>query len=271
MEGLELEQLQSFFKSVGLEDSDFEKISKEKVEDFAPYLEKAKLGIKEVLMADTTFLDEISRPYKDAPIGKEKQLKKEVRKFFNLQIKEDDLAKMPLSEILTQGTEHLKSTSTTDIDKLKNDYSLLLEENERLRNEEMPNKITEIENTWKQKIQSKDIFEELMGEVAKETQVQKENISMFATTFQGYLSQQGLKLDIDSKRALKIKDSEGLPAKNKDGGILHLKEALRDFSTKMQVNVKPVGGSSTGATSSGGTSKYKELLQNNFGKGFAKA
>lgn len=270
MSDLKVEQLQSFFKSVGLEDSDFDKISKEDIEDFTPYVEKAKSGIREVLMADTTFLDEISRPYKDAPIGKEKQLKKEVRKFFNLQIKEDDLAKMPLSEILAQGTEHLKSTTTTDIDKLKNDYSLLLEENERLKNEEIPNKISEIENTWKQKIQSKDIFEELMGEVAKETQVQKENISMFATTFQGYLSQSGFKLDIDSKRALKIKDAEGLPAKNKDGGILHLKEALRDFSTKMQVNVKPVGGAS-GTTQTGGSSKYKELLNNSFGKGFAKA
>ena len=128
MSDVKLEQIQSFLKSVGLEDSDFEQLSKGDVEDLTPFVDKAKSGIREVLLSDSTFLEEISKPYKDAPIGKEKQLKKKKRKFFNLQIKEDDLAKMPLSEILKQGTEHLQSSSSVDIEKLKNDYSALLEE-----------------------------------------------------------------------------------------------------------------------------------------------
>lgn len=268
MSEVKLEQIQSFLKSVGLEDSDFEQLSKGDVEDLTPFVDKAKSGIREVLLSDSTFLEEISKPYKDAPIGKEKQLKKEARKFFNLQIKEDDLAKMPLSEILKQGTEHLQSSSSVDIEKLKNDYSALLEENERLKNEELPAKISEVENTWKQKVQSKDIFEELMKEVAKETQVQKENISVFTTSFQGYLSQLGFKIDIDNKRALKIKDAEGLPAKNNDGGILHLKEALKDYYIKMQGNVKPVGGGAS-PSNPNGESKYKQLVQT-MGNGFAR-
>ena len=91
---------------------------------------------------------------------------------------------------------------------------------------------------------------------------------MFTTSFQGYLSQLGFKIDIDNKRALKIKDAEGLPAKNNDGGIWHLKEALKDYYIKMQGNVKPVGSGSTSANTNG-ESKYKQLVQN-MGKGFAR-
>jgi len=39
---------------------------------------------------------------------------------------------------------------------------------------------------------------------------------------------------------LKLKGSDGLPVKKEDGSILTLQEALKDFSVRMQVNVKPI-------------------------------
>jgi hypothetical protein len=266
MEGLKIENLQQFFKQVGLEDSDFEKLSKEDIEDFTPFVDKAKDGIKAVLMSDTEFIDNISKPFKDLPIGKEKQLKKEARKYFNLTIKEDDLSKMPLSEILALGTANMKSSDNEEIEKYKNAYSELLEENEKYKNEILPNSLKEVESKWESKVRSKEIFEELMGEVASETQVAKENISVVATTFLGYLSQLGLKLEMDAKRTIKIYGQDGLQAKSKDGGVLHLKDALKDFSTKMQMNVKPAGSPSPSNNQNVNTSARQLLSQ--MGKGF---
>ena len=266
MSEVRIEQLQNFFKTVGLEDSDFQKLSSEEIEDFTPFIDKAKHGIKEVLLTDTEWLESITKPYKDAPIGKEKQLKKEVRSFFNLQLKEDELAKMPLKEILAKGTENLKATDNSEIEKYKNAYSELLEENEKLKNEVLPNSIKEVEDNWRNKISQKEIKEELIGLVATETQVSKENLAVFATTFQGYLRELGLNLHLDEKRTLSIRDKDGLPVKNQEGGVLRLKEAVKDFATKMTGNVKP-SGIATAATSSNGASKHRNLLEI-MGKGF---
>ena len=59
----------------------------------------------------------------------------------------------------------------------------MLEEYENFKNEVLPNKLLEVENTYKNKLQEKDLFEELMGVVAKDTQVQKENLNLYTTTF----------------------------------------------------------------------------------------
>lgn len=261
-----VEQIQTFFKSLGLEDSDFEKLSKEDIEDFTPFVEKAKHGIKEVLLTDNEWIDSITKPFKDAPIGKEKQLKKEVRSFFGLQLKEDELAKMPLKDILAKGTEALKTADHSEIEKYKTAYSELLEENEKLKNETLPNALKEVEETWKSKVTNKEIKETLMEVVASETQVDKANISLFSTTFQGYLSQSGLSLALDEKKNLSIRNSDGLPVKNSEGGVLKVKDALKDFATKMQVNLKPIGTPPAGGGGNG-TSRYKNRLEL-MGKGF---
>jgi len=95
-----IEQIKSFLTNVGVTDEDFIALSTNTIEDFDPYLNKIKAGVKDVLVNDTAFIEELSKPFKDAPIGKEKQLKKEARKFFNLTMKEDELAKLSLSDIL---------------------------------------------------------------------------------------------------------------------------------------------------------------------------
>ena len=91
-----IEQIKQFLSNVGVTEEDFTALSTSTVEDFNPFLNKVKSGVKDVLINDTAFIDELSKPFKDAPIGKEKQLKKEARKFFNLTMKEDELAKLSL-------------------------------------------------------------------------------------------------------------------------------------------------------------------------------
>ncbi|HNF52453.1 MAG TPA: hypothetical protein PKV25_12150, partial [Chitinophagales bacterium] len=79
-----------------------------------------------------------------------------------------------------------------------------------------------------------------MGVVAKDTQVQKENLNLYTTTFKGYVGQMGWHVEMDAKRILKLKGVDGLPVKKEDGSILTLQDALKDFSVRMQVNVKPI-------------------------------
>ena len=268
MSEIKIAQIQTFLNNFGLDQSDFDKLSKDEIEDFTPFVDKAKSGIRDVLMADTEFIDGLTRPFKDAPIGKEKQLKKEARKYFNLQIKEDDLGKISLTEILAQGTESLKTADNAEIDKYKNAYTELLEENEKLKNEVMPNAVAEVENKWKSISSEKDIREELSGIIASETQVKKENLSVFVTAYKGYLAQLGLNLEIDNKRNLTIKDKDGLPPKT-ETGILRLKESVKEFEAKMQGNIKPAGTPSAGSAGST-TSKSRGLLEI-MGKGFVKA
>lgn len=267
MSEVKLEQLESFFKQVGLEDNDITTLKGEDVQDFTPYLDKIKSGIIENIKTDESFIDGIVRPYKDAPIGKEKQLKKEVRKFFGLQLSEDELVKTSLTEMLKKGTENFKAQDNSALDDYKNKYSELLEENERLKNETIPSEVQKVEQAWRNKIQEKDIKEELMSLVASETQVPKENILIYATTFQGYLSQLGYKLHIDDKRTLSVRDSDGVVAKNTEGSILRVKEALRDFAAKLTTNTHPKGVSNIVNPSTGKTNSNHNLLQL-LGKGF---
>ena len=257
-----IEQVQALLKQIGFDDDDIKRIGMEDVEDYTPFLDKAKSSFKSLLTADTSFVDEIVKPYKDAPIGKEKQLKKQIRSYFNLQIKEDDLAKMTIPEILETGTSALKSADGTEIEKYKQSYSNMLEEYEALKND-IPNKLKEVEDVWKSKFQAKEIHSELMKQVATGTSVPKENIDLYATTFHGYLKQRGLALDLE-KNSLKLKDGDGLPARDEKGGVLHLKDMLKEFSDKMQTNVKPTG--TPNVTTSTNTST--RTLLSTMGKGF---
>jgi len=269
MSDLKVEQIQGFLKNIGFDDSDFEKLAKEEIEDFTPFVEKAKHSIKHTLETDTDFIESITKPFRDAPIGKEKQLKKEARKFFNLAIKEDELTKMPLSDILAMGTENLRNAANNDdeVNKFKSAYTELLEEHEKFKNEVLPKSIEEVENKWKTKLNKKETHEALMNEIAKETPVPKENIGVWATTFNGYLQQMGLTIERDTKGTLRLKDSDGMPAKKQDGGLMQVKDALKDFTIRMSVNVKPVGTAAAGVAGIAGASKTRGLLDK-LGKGF---
>lgn len=268
MSEIKIDQLKSALSAFGLDESDFNTLSNESVEDFAPYVEKVKSGIRDLLVSDTSFLDEISKPYKDQSIGKEKQLKKDVRKFFNLEIKEDELLKTPISEMLKRGTESIKTSTSEDVEKVKTAYSQLLEDHEKFVNEDYPKKIAERDAYWKDKLDQRNIIEELQTAVAMKTQVPKENLMFFTETFKGAMERQGLTWNIDAKRNLTLKDKDGLPAKNEDGSLLKVDEALKIFATKLQVNTKPIGQAPQGSETK--TSNSRELLKV-LGKGFAEA
>jgi len=117
------EQVKTFFTNLGLEETDFTKISTEEITDFEPFVSKIKGGIVESLKADTTFLDEITKPFKDAPIGKENQLKKVIRKQFGLSMSEDDLKKMPFDDLVLKAKEVIAGTSNTNNTELQQKLS----------------------------------------------------------------------------------------------------------------------------------------------------
>ena len=71
---------------------------------------------------------------------------------------------------------------------LKNKYSQLLEENERIKNEEIPAKIKAVEDTWRNKINEANIKEELIGLISSEKLAPAENLSVYSTAFIGYLA-----------------------------------------------------------------------------------
>ena len=268
MSEIKIDQIKSALTSLGLDDSDFQKLSSETIEDFSPFVDKVKSGLRDVLVSDTSFLDEISKPYKDQSIGKEKQLKKDIRKFFNLEIKEDELLKTSISDMLKRGTESIKNTTSEDIEKVKTTYSQLLEEHEKFVNEDYPKKIEERDNYWKDKLNQKNIIEEIQVAVASKTQVAKENLSFFSETFKGAMERQGLSWNIDAKRSLSLRDKDGLPAKNEDGTLLKVDDALKAFATKMQMNIKPAGQPTQGGSQK--TSNSRELLKT-FSVGFSQA
>ncbi len=74
MSDIKIEQVKTFFENLGLESTDFEQLSTSEVTDFSPFITKIKSGIENEIKTDTAFLEELTKPFKDAPIGKENHL-----------------------------------------------------------------------------------------------------------------------------------------------------------------------------------------------------
>jgi hypothetical protein len=267
------EQVKTFFTNLGLEETDFTKISTEEVTDFEPFISKIKGGITESLKSDTTFLDEITKPFKDAPIGKENQLKKIVRKTFGLtHLSEDELKKMPFEELANKAKEVIAGNSTSNNTELQTKLSDYMERYEALETD-LPTKVNEaVEKeraTWQAKFDSMTIREEVAQLVAVESQgVKKENIPNFTTAFLGFVQQSGYKITIDAKKNMKLTDFDGNPAQL-NGTLLRVKDFLKTFGeTVMNMNVAPRGGATDNQQLSIGN---KDLLALELmGKGFAK-
>ena len=75
----------------------------------------------------------------------------------------------------------------------QNKYSQLLEENERIKNEEIPAKIKAVEDTWRNKINEANIKEELIGLISSEKLASAENLSVYSTALYWLFVQIGLK------------------------------------------------------------------------------
>lgn len=266
------EQVKTFFTNLGLEETDFTKISTEEVTDFEPFISKIKGGIAESLKADTTFLDEITKPFKDAPIGKENQLKKVVRKTFGLNLSEDELKKMPFDELANKAKEVLSSATGANTTELQTKLSEYMENFELLKND-VPNIVNEAvekeRSSWQAKFDSMTIREEVAQLVAVEsTGVKKENIPNFTTAFLGFVQQSGYKIAIDAKKIMKLTDLDGNPVQL-NGALLRVKDFLKTFGeTVMNMNVAPRGGASDGQQLSTGNKDLAALEL--MGKGFTK-
>ena len=239
------EQVKTFFTNLGLEETDFTRIATEEITDFEPFVSKIKGGIAESLKSDTTFLDEITKPFKDAPIGKENQLKKIVRKTFGLtHLSEDELKKMPFDELANKAKEIIAGSATTNTTELQTKLSEYMEKYEYLETK-LTTKIETASNEESQKWQSKfdamTIRDEVSQLVAVESQVKKENVPNFTTAFLGFVSQSGFKITVDSKKALKIVDQDNNPVQQ-NNAIVTVKGLLKSFGdTILNLNIAPRG------------------------------
>ena len=238
------EQVKTFLTNLGLEETDFTKISTEEITDFEQFVSKIKGGIAESLKSDTTFLDEITKPFKDAPIGKENQLKKIVRKTFGLNLSEDELKKMPFDELTNKAKEVIAGSATNNTTELQSKLSEYMEKYESLETD-LPTKIEEAVNkerqAWQSKFDSMTIRDEVSQLVAVESQVKKENIPNFTTAFLGFISQSGYRISVDAKKALKVVDNDGNPVQQ-NNAIVTVKGLLKTFGeTVLNLNTSPRG------------------------------
>ncbi len=240
MSEVRVEQIESFLGGLGLDKTDFENISKNETSDFEPYVSKIRQNIQDSLMADTSFVENITKPFKDLPIGKENQLKKQVRKTFGLTFSEDELKKTSFEELLTRAKETVNIGTADQTKNLQEQLTEYMEKYETLK-DSIPSEIQKTEQKWQEKFNALSIREELMTVIASETQVKKENLPNFTTVFLGFVNQNNLKIQIDSKKMMKLVDLEGNPAKNNEGGLLKIKDMLKTFGDTMNMNVAPRG------------------------------
>lgn len=265
MADLKIEQVESFFTNLGLAKSDFDTISTTEVTDYEPYITKIKGNIAESLRADTSFIDEITKPFKDLPIGKENQLKKALRKGFGLNYSEDELKKMPFDDLVIKAKEAIAGGSATQTNELQQQLTEYMEKHEALQND-IPNQIEANDKKWQAKFDALTIRDEVSQLVAVESQVKKENIPNFTTIFLGFVAQSGFKIQIDAKKVLRLTDSDGNPAKTTDGaGILKVKDLLKTFGETLNANIQPRGTTTT--TTLNGASKDLAALEL-MGRGF---
>jgi hypothetical protein len=267
MSDVKFEQIENLLKSgFGFDDDDLNKLKTEDIQDLTPYVQKMQSHIREVLTTDTEFVDSLTKPFKDAPIGKENQLKKEVRKYFGLQIAEDELKKTPFSELLKRGTETMKTTVNADVEKLQQAAAEWMEKYEALE-ASIPTKIQEVEQQFTGKIKEKETHEQLLNLAATEVaQISKENLPHFVISVKGYAREMGHKFIIDDNKNIKILDSEGLPLKNAEGHLVKAKDYVKSFYNNLASNVAPKS-SSPVSPSLASNSKYTDLLSK-MGKGF---
>ncbi|MGV8130471.1 MAG: hypothetical protein ACP5N7_00030 [Candidatus Pacearchaeota archaeon] len=268
MSDIKIEQVKTFFENLGLESTDFEQLSTSEVTDFSPFITKIKSGIENEIKTDTAFLEELTKPFKDAPIGKEKQLKKAVRKSFGLTFSEDELTKMPFDELISKAKETIASTNTDKSSELQSQLTDYMERYEKLETEVLPSKIEEVNKKWQDKFDAINIRQEVSELVATDVQVKKENIPNFTTIFMGFIHQSGWKVSITDKKELKLTDQEGNPIKKTDGiGVLKVKDALKMFSETVNFNTTPRGETPNIEIST--KNKDRQALEM-LGKGFGK-
>lgn len=258
----QLEQVQAFIKGLGcFEDDEINTIINTPATDLAPLFDKVKGNYRTLLEADADLIAKIQAPLKDSAIGKENQLKKEVRKTLGLNYTEDELKKMPFNDLLLKGIASKRDGDATETEKLRKDIIEWREKYEALESD-VPNREKAVEDAWRAKLSERDIREEFIEIFAKETQVQRANIPKMVTAFLGYASQMNWKVSIDDKKQLALTDDKGNVVQNTAGHILKPKEAVKEFIEAVNPNVQNRGEAGPGGDGgSGGASAGEDLLK----------
>lgn len=202
------EILLQFVKSVGIEDADIEAIKSLKPEDdLTPYKEKIFNNFKETLKADQEFTSQFTKDFDNRLIGNQNKIKKQIRKQFGFDIKEDDLAKMPIEDLLKKAHEATDQTKDANLQELRTKQLEALEENERLK-EIHKKELEDEKGKTTQFIKGYETKHKLQNLILGETPIIPKNIDTAMGAYDGYLNIKGWKLDVDAKGNLILLDTK---------------------------------------------------------------
>lgn len=246
MEGQNIEKLNTFIKSLGFEDSEIAEISNS--EDYEPFLNKLKDGFKSQLITDQSFIDEISKPHKDAVFGKVKQLSKIVRKEYGLDIAESELEKIEFSELLKKAREKDKSQKSVDENSLSKKYTELLEEFEDLK-ASIPERERQIVSTWEERLKESEARENFSKIVEADPMATKENISYLTDTISKLIKAEGRKLIIDEKKTVHYVGMDNVPIRDEKGAVITPKKLVSNFLTMVNSSTYKTSGGNSQKTS----------------------
>lgn len=234
---------QALLQSIGFEEEDINLLnSEDKIEDFSPFVEKLNSKFYDKIKSDEAFIEQITKPHKDAIIGKENSYKRQIRKAFGLDIKDDDLKKADFNKLLEQGLSTIKTDG--NMEELK---SRLIEEMEAKENlleqvkNEYEKKISEITDSYNKKIQQNEIDKIMINELEAEPLVEKNNLSIMVKTIRGNMYEDGYHVEITPQKKLRLINSDGVPIKDDKGTHLSFSKYVNSILAQIRGNVFPKG------------------------------
>ena len=242
-----MENVTALLTNIGFDENDISVLTKEeKIDDLSPFTEKVKGNFYDLLKSDNDFIESITKPVKDLSIGKEKQLKKQVRNYFGL--KEDDLTddkiiSVGIDKIIERGLSKIKPAD--DKSTLNSEIYELSEQVEALKSQ-LLEKDNEVEKRITQFKKAKETDEELINLINADPLASKGNTVYIATAIKGFLSAKGIYIDIDEKKNLKLLANE-IPAKDEHGNLLKINKVIKDFMENINPSTHTRGNSFTGS------------------------
>lgn len=257
MEETNIEKLNTFIKSLGFDESEIAEIAKS--EDSEPFIAKVKDSFKSQLLADQLFIDEVSKPHKDAVFGKVKQLSKLVRKEYGLDIPESELEKMEFADLLKKAREKDKSDKTVDESSLAKKYTELLEEFEEFK-ASVPNKEKEIIAIYEERLKESEARENFSKIVEADPMATKENVSYLTDTIVKLVKAEGRKLIIDDKKIVHYVGMDNVPIRDEKGSVITPKKLVSNFLTMVNSSTYKASGGNNQKTTIADSENLLALL-----------
>lgn len=222
------DRLIEYVKTIGLEDADLE-VLKDETADFTPLKDKIFNNYKEALKGDTEFTSQFTKDFDNRLIGNLNKNKKLIRKQFGLDIKEDDLSKMSMEDLLKKAHEVADNTKNADLQEIRNKQIEAHETNERLKEEHRLALEAEQKKTT-DFVKSYEVKHKLQNLILKETPIKVDNIDVAIAAYEGgYLTIKGWKLDIDQKGNPILLDAKSGALALVNNAPVKVSDTIKDF------------------------------------------